>query len=179
MRVRDRPINEPAVFDPAWPRYSSQPFPSYRYVPGLNAHPRRDPSGHSRHAPEPRAADWQPEDWRELEPWLFGVDLFNYAYWWESHEQHEALWLAAGRTSLHARFVRGVIRVAAGCLNRHLGKEPTAILQARAGLTAMEDVAHGVGEPYMGVRVEKFVAAARTWLADQTNRPPLIALEAS
>ena len=45
---------EPHPPDPAWPRYSTRPFPSYRFVPGKSPHPRRDPHGHSYGQPEPK-----------------------------------------------------------------------------------------------------------------------------
>src|ERR1035437_2234874 len=67
------------------------------YVPGVHAHPRRDPTGHSyRPAPQlDRHPPWAPEEWRTLDDWLYGVDLFNRFYFWEAHEAWEGLWAAA------------------------------------------------------------------------------------
>src|ERR1041384_5421720 len=45
------PVTEPIAPDPALPRYSSNPFPRYRFVPTLNAHPCADPRGHSYEPP--------------------------------------------------------------------------------------------------------------------------------
>ena len=56
---------EPAPPDPAWPRASTRPFPPYRFVAGLNAHPRRDPKGHAYGQPETPPPYVAPERWRE------------------------------------------------------------------------------------------------------------------
>src|SRR5207245_9398720 len=63
---------EPAPPDPAWPRTSTRPFPPYRFVAGLNAHPRRDPKGHAYGQPETPPPYVAPERWREDETYLYG-----------------------------------------------------------------------------------------------------------
>ena len=162
--------------DPTWPRYSARPFPAYRYVPGVTPHPRRDARGHSHGAADPVAPTWQPEQWATLDHWLYGVDLFNYAYWWESHEQLEALWHAAGRTTEHARFVQGVIKIAAACLNSWLGKSAVAREQGSNGLAGVLDAAPTHGAYYMGIDVRAFEESVAQWLSSATVAPPLIAL---
>src|SRR5919106_558592 len=100
------------------PRYSSRPLPPYRFVPGETPHPTRDPEGHSRDVRKLPVTAWRPEDWREIEEWLWAIDLFNAGYWWESHEALESLWHAAGRNTPPARFVQSLIHLSAACLNR-------------------------------------------------------------
>ena len=105
------------------PRYSQRPLPAYRYVPGLHPHPIRDPRGHSyervpalnRHAP------WRVDEWRTLDDWLYGVDLFNRFYFWEAHEAWEGLWAAAGRDTAPALLLQGLIQIAAALLKTHMG----------------------------------------------------------
>jgi predicted metal-dependent hydrolase len=145
------------------PRYSQRPFPPYRHVPGETPHPRRDPGGYSHGRSEPSVPPWDPAGWRELDLWLHAVDLFNHGYWWEAHEALEALWHAAGRTTPEARFVQGLVLVAAGYLNRARGKR-TATRQVERGLRRMEAVAPGV---YLGLDVPSFARAVRDDLADQ------------
>src|SRR5712692_9058451 len=85
-------------------RYSQHAFPAYRYVPGLHPHPHRDPAGHS-YEPHPtlnRHAPWRVEEWRTRDDWLYGVDLFNFHYFWEAHEEWEGLWAAVERASAPA-----------------------------------------------------------------------------
>src|SRR2546426_12089964 len=94
-----RLIEIPDPGDRGVPRYSQRPFPAYRYVPGLHPHPQRDPAGHS-YQPKPalnRHAPWSIADWRTLDDWLYGVDLFNHFYFWEAHEAWEGLWAAVER----------------------------------------------------------------------------------
>jgi hypothetical protein len=157
-------------------RYTSRPFPAYRYRPGGNAHPRRDPAGHSHGEPEPAAAPWKPEQWSTLEQWLWGIDLFNHRYWWESHEQHEALWHAAGRTTEHARFVQGLIKIAAACLNREVGKEHVAREQAAAGTVLMLSAPLGRDAAYMGIDLAAFSGGVARWFAGRVDDELLIAL---
>lgn len=105
------------------PRYSQRPFPAYRYVPGVQPHPVRHPAGHS-YDPAPtlnRHAPWRPEDWYTLDAWLYGVDLFNWFYFWEAHESWEGLWAAVGRESAPGMVLQGLIQIAAALLKTHMG----------------------------------------------------------
>ncbi len=106
------PLTEPRPPFPGWPRYvPERPLPPYRYVPGLNPHPIRDPAGHShgRHeTPSERTFPW-------------GADLHNAAYWWEAHEAWEGLWQLTDKRGEQAQFLQGLIQVSAALLKRHLG----------------------------------------------------------
>ncbi len=62
-------------------RYSSRPFPSYRFVPGQAPHPTRDPNGHSYNKQPEELASFDPENWNYCEEYLYGIDLFNHGYW--------------------------------------------------------------------------------------------------
>jgi len=111
-------------------RYTRRAFPAYRYVPGVHPHPTRHPSGHS-YEPRPtlnRHAPWHVEQWRTLDAWLYGVDLFNWFYFWEAHEAWEGLWAAAERESPPGLMLQGLIQIAAALLKTHMG----VVLGARA-----------------------------------------------
>jgi hypothetical protein len=92
-------------------RYSSRPLPARRYLPGRGARPKGKPAAVSR---------LDPDRWPECEPYLHAIDLFNHRYWWECHEALEALWIAEGRRGEVARFLQGLIQVAAHNLRREL-----------------------------------------------------------
>ncbi len=64
---------------PRVPRYSREPFPAYRFVPGEHPHPTRDPAGHSFGRPE-AVVPPSPETWRPA----------CYAGPWEVPEQRAA-----------------------------------------------------------------------------------------
>ncbi len=92
MREIDAPQQcEP---EPIWfeaPRLcEDRELPRYRYVRGLNPHPRRSKRGHSYEAPR-KIAELDTEHWYESEDYLFGIDLYHQGYLWESCEVWEAL----------------------------------------------------------------------------------------
>ena len=94
-------------------RFTDQPFPSYTHVPGKTAHPVREPEGHSYGKPEPKVEQFDADRWQDCEAFLIGIDLFNAGFYWESHEQWEAVWHAVGRTGTVANFLKGLIKLAA------------------------------------------------------------------
>jgi len=125
------------------PRYSSRPLPAYRYVPGLHPHPTRDPRGHS-YEPVPtlhRHAPWSVDEWRTLDDWLYGVDLFNRFYFWEAHEAWEGLWAAVERETAPSLLLQGLIQIAAALLKTHTGALAGAAMLAAEGLDKLRRAA--------------------------------------
>jgi uncharacterized protein len=90
-----------------------EPFPPYAFVPGRFPHPTSDPKGHSFGVSPPIPPRVEPERWQECRPYLYGIDLFNGGYYWESHVAWESLWLACGRKGVVANFLKGLIKLAA------------------------------------------------------------------
>jgi hypothetical protein len=86
-------------------------------------HPISDSNGHSYshrtdviHLPERTA-------WQSCEEYLFGIDLFNHGYYWESHETWESLWHAAGRKNVDTDFFKGLIKLAAAGVKAREGRQ--------------------------------------------------------
>lgn len=105
------------------PRYApGQPLPPYAFVPGHNPHPKRDPQGHMHGVPEPTPPPMDPDDPMASEAFLFGVDLFNRGFYWESHVWWEGLWHAHGRRGDMADLLKGLIRLAAAGVKAKGGK---------------------------------------------------------
>lgn len=156
-------------------RYSEIPFPRYRYVPGLNPHPRNHPEGHSYGMPDQRVPPWKPEEWRTLLPYLYGIDLYNYAYWWECHETLEGLWHVVGKKSVQARFIQGIIQVAAANLHRHMGNEESAANQAEKGIGNLEGALEE-SSIYMGIDIPKFTRDVSDYFSHQASKPAMIRL---
>ena len=147
-------------------RYSNRPFPSYQFLPGANPHPVRDPAGHS-YEPKPsfrRQAPWHPQDWRALDDWLFGVDLFNAHYFWEAHEAWEGLWVAMERSSAAAVFVQGLIQISAALLKARLGALPGVQMLSRQGLEKLGQVA-AESPSMMGLDLVRLIAALQAYFA--------------
>lgn len=149
---------EPSPANPDWPRYSSSPFPAYRFVPGTNPHPRRSPQGHSFGCPEPRPTPCRPDDWSQSKDYRFGIDLYNFAYWWECHEIFEGFWHAVGRTTEQGRFFQALIHLAAANL-KHFTKHEAAASRLRE--KSLRLIA-GLPDRYMGIDLAEF----RTRLKD-------------
>ena len=107
------------------PRYAPAiGFPPYSYVPGHDVpHPVNDPAGHLYAAREP--VHQLPIDAATLTDntrWLHALDLFNAGFYWEAHETWEGFWHAFGRTSPEAKFIQGLIHLAAACVKIREGK---------------------------------------------------------
>lgn len=133
--------------DRSVPRYCGQrPLPTYRFVPGLHPHPRRDADGHSYQANRrpTRHEPWDASAWRTLVDWLFGVDCFNAFFFWEAHESWETLWAATPRDSTVARLLQGLIQIAAALLKVHLGSLHGAATLSRVGLEKLAQSAASV-----------------------------------
>jgi uncharacterized protein len=108
------------------------PLPPYAHVPGQTPHPESDPAGHSFGLARPEAAPLDPARWRDSSEYLRGLDLFNHGYYWEAHEQGEALWHAAGRRGPLADFLKGLIRLAAAGVKAREGRPDGVASHARA-----------------------------------------------
>lgn len=160
---------------PSWRRWTEIPFPPYRYVPGRSPHPRTHPEGHSYGKPEEIHPPWNPDDWKTLERYLYGIDLYNYAYFWEAHEALESLWRAAEPASVKARFIQGLIQIAAASLHRHMGHNESALSQAEKGLSNLTAALRD-GPIYMGIEIAQFSSDARAYFADHSSKPLMVDL---
>lgn len=173
-RLRDLP--DPG--DRGVHRYSTRPLPAYRYVPGLHPHPVRDPRGHS-YQPVPalnRHAPWTIDEWRTLDDWLYGVDLFNRFYFWEAHEAWEGLWAAAERETAPALVLQGLIQIAAALLKIHMGVISGARVLSAAGLDKLHRGA-AVRPTLLGLDVEDSAARFVSYFAplEQHQLPAITA----
>ncbi|MBD3297963.1 MAG: DUF309 domain-containing protein [candidate division Zixibacteria bacterium] len=166
--------NQPQPPTPDHIRYTTRPFPPYRFVPGHFPHPRRDPKGHSYDHPEPSPPPIDPHRWHESETYLYGIDLFNFAYWWECHEELESLWHAVGHNSEMGVFLQGIVQVAAANLRRFMEPDnPDAgVSLMQKGLEKLQDYS-GV---YLGVDVERFRRMTEDYFGNTTHTPPTITL---
>lgn len=171
------PITQPQPPDPARPRYSRRPFPPYRFVPGVLPHPRRNPQGHSYGSPEPAAQAVAPEAWRECEVYLYAIDLYNHAYWWECHEQFEALWHAVGHDTRQGQFLQGLVQIAAANLHRFMDTDNEDAGQSLAE-KGLERLAAFTGV-YMGIDVDRFRCDTQAYFDATCPLPALITLAAN
>ena len=162
------------------PRYAPDiPLPPYSYVPGHGLpHPVNDPRGHLFNSPEPvpRSLDQLPDDpasrrqavaalFATHPDWLHALDLFNEGYAWEAHEAWEQFWHALGRTTPEARFVQGLIHLAAAAVKIREGK-PAGVAthtQRARELLGVEEAASvgesgGAGVDTLGMNPSSLIA---------------------
>lgn len=144
-------VTEPEPPDPHWPRYSTRPFPPYHFVPGRAPHPRRDPRGHSYGLPEPKPTPFPADKWHTSEDYLYGIDLYNFAYWWECHEVFEGLWHAVGHNTEQGNFLQALIQLAASNLKRFLGNRQAAQNLMNSGIVRLQKAP----KYYMGIDVAR------------------------
>ncbi len=160
-------------------RYTSRPFPASRYVPGLQPHPTRDPTGHS-FEPVPRLnrhAPWNPEQWLALDEWLYGVDLFNHFYFLEAHEACEGLLAAVERETPPWLLLQGLIQIAAALLKTHMGVLAGAQVLSAEGLDKLRRAA-AVHSTLLGLDLNETVERlARYFAPVARNELPTIGPE--
>lgn len=159
-------IKQPKPFNENWKRYCPQiPFPPYRHIPGVTPHPIRDPLGHSYGLEEePIDNPLTPEMWKQNEDYLYGVDLYNFAYWWEAHEAWEGLWHQAEDT--YRLFLQGLIQVSASLIKYHMRMLRPLRTLSTAGRTKLQQVVTECDDPeglYMGINLPTFLSTADTF----------------
>ena len=140
-------------------RYSSQDFPPYRYVPGLHPHPTNSLDGHSYGEEDGDHSKWDSNLWKNNGDYLFGIDLYNYHYYWEAHEAWEGLWIASIRNSSEHRFLQGLIKLGAALLKIRMAEyEIQDLIGARNLSKSGIDLLSKVGiDQFMGLDIPKFL----------------------
>lgn len=162
-------LSQPEYPEPSLPRYSAQSFPPYHYVPTLNPHPCANPLGHSYAppgTPPHRPPLMPPERWSECETYRFGVDLHNFAYWWEAHETWESIWQASDKAGPQGRFLQGLIQVSAAHLKRHMSEAEGVLRLLERARSHLDFVQRHVPSVYMGLDLPDFRQRVESYFGD-------------
>lgn len=155
-------------------RYTAEEFPPYRHLPGVTPHPRRHPKGHLYGKREVAPPPFVPRQWQRSQDYLYGVDLYNFAYYWEAHEAWEGIWKSTGRVDLPGRYLQGLIQLTAAMLKREQRQASGMHKLAQAGLAKLNHVA-AANSHYCGVNLPEFIGRLQsiltardlaTWPAD-------------
>ena len=133
-----------------------KPFPPYKHLPGRTPHPRKHTDGQGRVAEECVGPPLTEAHWRTNGAYLYGVDLYNYGYWWEAHEAWEGLWVMAEKESLERIFLQGLIQTAAALLKARAGNVHAAGKLWEKARPKLERVRAAAPE-YMGLDLAEFV----------------------
>lgn len=135
--------------DPKFKRYSSKKFPPYSYIPGLNPHPTESPQGHSFGQKDPDGSILTPQTWAKNEVYLYGIDLYNYAHWWESHEAFEILWRKSTDQPT-SDFLQGLIKISAAFIKWYVKSQRGVVTLYEGALGHLERAA-AQSEVYLGI----------------------------
>lgn len=119
-----------------------RPLPPYTYVPGQAPHPVSDPRGHSFGKPSHLTKSPSAVGSWELDALLWGVDLFNYGFYWEAHEAWEPLWHAAGRRGAAADFFKGLIQLAVAGVKHYEGRDEGMRRHAARAVELLQPLGH-------------------------------------
>jgi hypothetical protein len=154
-------------------RYSIPALPPYRFIPGINAHPVRDPEGHSYGEEHSPLKFIDPKNWRQNEEYLFGVDLYNNVYWWESHEAWENVWHTTDKQAAYGQFLQGLIQISAAFIKWHLNQYDGMQRLYEIGFGRLQFVA-GLHDTFMGVDLVSHLAAVEKHFAPMIAQPPSV-----
>jgi len=142
------------------PRYCpDRALPPYSYVPGLNPHPTSDPRGHSFGLHDPPANPLDEFTFHASATYLYAIDLFNHGFYWEAHEEWEALWHAAGRHGRTADFLKGLIKLAAAGVKAREGRAAGVRQHAQRAAELFRTTAADTNQLF-GLRLNELIDAA-------------------
>ncbi len=114
------------------------------------------------------AAHWQTSD-----DYLYGIDLYNHAYWWECHEIFEGLWHAVGHDTEQGNFFQALIQFAAANLKRFTGNHRAAGNLVTSGIIRLQKTP----KFYMGIDVARLAEDFQQPIVGSDFRAPLIRLQ--
>lgn len=81
----------------------------------------------------------------------WGLDLFNFGYYWESHEAWEAVWQLESRRTPDALFLQTLIKLAAAGVKAREGQANGIARHVARGLELLEQAR--LGSVYCGVAI--------------------------
>ena len=151
-------------------RYTDFPFPCKRYLPGEDIHPSKHPSGD--HMPKCRfnSISFGVQTWRDSDRYLYAIDLFNYGYYWETHEVLEEIWREIGTKTPTGLFIQGFIQIAAALIKKTQSFHRGARRLSEKGLSKIR-LQSGV---FLGIDVSVFSEDTASFLAGKKPAPIII-----
>ena len=111
--------------------------------------------------------------WQTSDDYLYGIDLYNYAYWWECHEIFEGLWHAVGHDTEQGNFFQALIQFAAANLKRFTGNHRAAGNLVTSGIIRLQKTP----KFYMGIDVARLAEDFQQPIVGSDFRAPLIRLQ--
>jgi hypothetical protein len=134
----------------------SRAFPSYIFIPGINAHPKKE-GGHMEGQSDPVS---EPVDLNHPEKNVFlrySLDLYNHGYFWESHVYFEALWNAHKRTGSIADFFKGMIKLGAAGVKFQINQPKNASVHYLRAKELLESIMNAEGSNFLGFDLKDLI----------------------
>ncbi len=132
-------------------RYSSAHFPDYAYLPG------QMPKDEKRSdIPQFRLQKLSSQNWQTNEAYLYGIDLFNHAFYYEAHEVWEELWHVTGHKTQEGIFLKALIQIAAVRLKISLQEEKPAQRSLLSAQKYLEEI-HSLHSYFAGLDLTSFI----------------------
>jgi hypothetical protein len=158
-----------------------RPLPRYAFVPNRTPHPVSDPAGHSFGIQPAVPTALDVASWPANQTYLYGIDLFNACYFWESHVEWESLWLASGRHGALADFLKGLIHLAAAGVKHLEGRLAGVKSHASRAAQLWRNVAQIVGPNaagFLGLDLGRWIQVADTIGREGWPPAPIVLLPA-
>lgn len=134
-------------------RYTSDYLPEYAHRPGQTIHPNKE-GGHYFGKKEPEQKPLTQENYVIHHEYLYGIDLYNHGYFWESHVYWEAAWNGCGRKGQTADFLKALILLAAGRLKLEIGQIPPALGHYEKSKGLFKSIQ---SEEFAGINIAKLI----------------------
>lgn len=151
-------------------RFCNRPLPPYKHIPGQTPHPIRDPAGHSYDPSgelERDLPDLNHSAGLDHPEFLYGIDLFNAGYWWESHEVMEAFWHASGMGTPAAHVLQAIIQCAAAHLKTLTDQDDGAYKL----FVMAEDHIHQAEDTNLGLDLIGLLAETGAYITRDSDEP--------
>lgn len=92
-------------------RLTKKPLPPYAFLPGFFPHPEKE-GGHG-FGLNLNTVSLNQENYRDHQEYLYGIDLLNLGFMWESHVYFEAIWNQNLRKGQEAELLKALIKIGA------------------------------------------------------------------
>ena len=144
----------------------------------MTPHPISDKNGHSYNKSRIEFVQISMDSWQRNEEYLYAIDLFNNAFYWEAHETLEEFWLKMDNAQ-YKLFLQGLIQVSAAYLKWVQGIAEGMNKLTSKGLKKISEVSQTF-QYLFGINLNYFIEINNKFLSEKhisESLPPAIILQ--
>jgi predicted metal-dependent hydrolase len=124
----------------------------------------------------PKEEPWdEGVDWLQDPRFLYAADLFDHRYYWEAHEQWEALWHFASPEGDTKAVLQSLIQIAAAMLQHHMGSAQGASALLGRATDRIKTTVAGEHCVFRGIDLEALIGESQACL--DGGEWPLLSME--